>query len=61
MSALGEEIRESQVWFCACWRPASRGTLLDVIEELADEIGVGDVFDDTEFPAAERAEGCAPW
>ena len=31
--------------------------LLDVIEDLANEISVGDVFDDTELPTAERAEG----
>ena len=60
MSALGEEIRASLVWFCAFWRPAGRGTLLDMIEDLANEIGIGDVFDDAELPAAERAEGCAP-
>ena len=47
------------MWFCASFRPAGRGTLLTVIEDLANEIGVGDVFDDAELAAAERAEGCA--
>ena len=31
-----------------------------VIEDFANEIGVGDVFDDAKLATAERAEGCAP-
>ncbi len=30
---------------------------VDVVEDFADEIGVGDVFDEAELPTAERAEG----
>ena len=45
------------MWLCASFRPAGRGTLLTVIEDFANEIGVGDVFDDAELATAERAEG----
>ena len=31
--------------------------MLDVSEDSADEIGVGDVFDDAELSAAEGAKG----
>ena len=55
MSALDEEIRGCLEWFCGCWRPAGRGTLLTVIEDLANEIGLGDVFDDAELAIAEQA------
>ena len=34
--------------------------VLSVIEDLADEIGIGNVFDDAELTAAERAKGYAP-
>ena len=55
LSALDEEIRGCLVWLCECFQPAGRGTLLTVIEDFANEIGVGDVFDDTELATAERA------
>ena len=55
MSALDEEIRGCLVWFCACGWPTGRGTLLEVTEDLANEVGVGDVFDDAELASAERA------
>ena len=31
--------------------------MLNVSEDLADEIGIGDIFDDAELATAERAEG----
>ena len=43
------------MWFCACGWPAWRGTLLEVTEDLANEVGVGDVFNDAELAIAERA------
>ena len=43
------------MWYCACGWFAGRGTLLDVLEDFANEIGVGDVFDDAELATAERA------
>ena len=55
LSALDEEIRGCLVWFCAGFRPAGRGTLLTVIEDLANEVGIGDILDDAELASAERA------
>ena len=43
------------MWLCASFRPAGRSTLLDVIEDFANEIGVGDVFDDRRGVAHRRA------
>ena len=57
VSAFDEEIGKCLVRACASGRPAGRGLLVTVIEDLADEIGVGDVFDDAELATAERAEG----
>ena len=55
LSALDEEIRGCLAWFCASSRPAGRGTLLTVIEDFANEVGVSEVFDDAELAIAERA------
>ena len=52
VSAFDEEIGKCLVRACASGRPAGRGLLVTVIEDLADEIGVGDVFDDAELAAA---------
>ena len=38
-------------------RFAWRGLFLDVSEDLANEVGVGDVFDDAKSATAERAKG----
>jgi hypothetical protein len=55
LSSLDEEIGGCLVWFCGCFRAAGRSTLLAVIEDLANEVAVGDVFDDAEMATAERA------
>ena len=56
-SAFDEEVLKS----CVCVGPgrrfAWRGLFLDVSEDLANEVGVGDVFDDAESATAERAKG----
>ena len=54
MSA-SEEISACLLWVCGCFRRAWRSTLLDVTEDLAHEVGIGDVFDDAELATAERA------
>jgi hypothetical protein len=41
---------------CAAPRQAGRA-LLNVLEDLADELWIGDVRDDPQLPAAERAKG----
>ena len=55
LSALDEEIRGCLVWFCAGFRTPGRGTLLTVIEDFTNEVGVGNVYDDAELAIAERA------
>jgi hypothetical protein len=37
-------------------RQARRGALLDVVEDLANDIGVGDIGNDPQPPTAMRAE-----
>ena len=51
----GEEISACPLWVCVFFRRAWRGTLLAVIEDLANEVGLGDVLDDAELASAERA------
>jgi hypothetical protein len=50
-----EEISACRLWVCGRFCPAGRGTLLDPIEDLANEVGIGDVFDHPELATAGRA------
>ena len=38
-----------------CWQ-AKGSTAVDVIKDLANEVGIGDVFHDAELAVEERAE-----
>jgi hypothetical protein len=45
------------MWRGAPRRRSWRSALLDVVEDFADEVWIGDIGDDAQLSAAERAEG----
>jgi hypothetical protein len=55
-SAFGDQIRWGRVGLGAP-RGQTRGSpAVDVVEDLMDDVGIGDVPDDPQRPAAERAQ-----
>ncbi len=59
-SVFGEAIGKGLVGQCPYCPQMGLGTPLNVIDDIANEIKIGDVYDDAELSTAERAEGCAP-
>ena len=55
-SAFGEQIGWGLVRLGAPRRQARGCSAVDVVEDLADEVGIGDVCDDPQLSAAQRAE-----
>ncbi len=52
-----EEIGVSWMRVCASGRPGWWSLLLDMGEDLANEVGVGDVLDDAKSASAEGTKG----
>jgi hypothetical protein len=56
-SALGEQIGQVWVRLGAPWQQARRCAAVDVVEDLADEVWIGDVANHPQLPAAAWAAG----
>ena len=55
-SAFGEQIGWGLVRLDAPWRQARGCSAVDVVEDLADEVGIGHICNHAQLPASERAE-----